>query len=49
MDAQIGKMPLIILTSTKGLSAMQIVTVPKTMKDIGECLSSQHVQEKSER
>ena len=26
-----------------------VVTVPNTMKDVGECLSSQHVKEKSER
>ena len=30
-------------------SVLKIVTVPKTMKDVGECLSSQHAKEKSER
>ena len=28
-------------------SVLKIVTVPKTMKDVGECLSSQHAKEKS--
>ena len=30
-------------------SVLKIVTIPKTMKDVGECLSSQHAKEKSER
>ena len=30
-------------------AVLKIVTVPNAMKDVGECLSSQHVKEKSER
>ena len=30
-------------------SVLKMVTVPKTMQDVGECLSSQHAKEKSER
>ena len=30
-------------------AVLKMVTVPNTTKDVGECLSSQHVKEKSER
>ena len=30
-------------------SVLKMVTVPRSMKDVGECLSSQHAKEKSER
>ena len=31
------------------VSVLKMVTVPKTMKDVAECLSSQYIKEKSER
>ena len=49
------RIPLTTLTSMKDLSkchadsVLKMVTVPRSMKDVRECLSSQHAKKKSER